>query len=101
MLVKPSSTEGFKRRFGARRSAARPRPRSKTRLREAEPYEPMVQEVIPGGDDELYTLGSYLREDGEALGLFSGRKLRQTPPGVGTCRVGEAVWVRRGRRRRA
>jgi predicted ATP-grasp superfamily ATP-dependent carboligase len=27
------------------------------------------------------------------LGLFCGRKLRQTPPGVGTCRVGEAVWV--------
>src|SRR6476659_3698354 len=53
----------------------------------------MVQERIPGGDDELYTLGSYLRADGEALGLFSGRKLRQTPPGVGTCRVGEAVWV--------
>ena len=25
--------------------------------------------------------------------LFSGRKLRQTPPLVGTCRVGEAVWV--------
>ncbi|HET7555844.1 MAG TPA: hypothetical protein VFJ75_09355, partial [Gaiellaceae bacterium] len=37
--------------------------------------------------------GSYLRADGEPLGLFSGRKLRQTPPGVGTCRVGEAVWV--------
>jgi predicted ATP-grasp superfamily ATP-dependent carboligase len=53
----------------------------------------MVQEVIPGGDDELYTLGSYVRADGKPLGLFSGRKLRQTPPGVGTCRVGEAVWV--------
>jgi predicted ATP-grasp superfamily ATP-dependent carboligase len=53
----------------------------------------MVQELIPGGDGELYSLGSYLRADGEALGLFCGRKLRQTPPGVGTCRVGEAVWV--------
>ena len=53
----------------------------------------MVQELIPGGDECLYTFGSYVNEDGEALGLFSGRKLRQTPPGVGTCRVGEAVWV--------
>jgi predicted ATP-grasp superfamily ATP-dependent carboligase len=52
-----------------------------------------VQELIPGGDDELYSLGSYLAADGEPLGIFSGRKLRQTPPGVGTCRVGEAVWV--------
>jgi predicted ATP-grasp superfamily ATP-dependent carboligase len=53
----------------------------------------MVQELIPGGDDELYSLGSYLRADGEALGLFSGRKLKQVPPLIGTCRVGEAVWV--------
>ena len=27
------------------------------------------------------------------LGTFCGRKLRQTPPVVGTCRVGEAFWV--------
>src|SRR5439155_24444361 len=59
---------------------------------DAEQYEPLVQELVPGGDDALYTLGSYLAADGEALGLFCGRKLRQTPPGVGTCRVGEAVW---------
>ena len=25
--------------------------------------------------------------------MFCGRKLRQTPPGAGTCRVGESVWV--------
>ena len=53
----------------------------------------MVQELIPGGDDELYTVGSYIAADGAVLGLFSGRKLRQSPPGIGTCRVGEAVWV--------
>ena len=53
----------------------------------------MVQELIPGGDDELYTVGSYIAADGTVLGLFSGRKLRQSPPGIGTCRVGEAVWV--------
>jgi predicted ATP-grasp superfamily ATP-dependent carboligase len=53
----------------------------------------MVQELVPGGDDTLYTVGSYLAQDGRALGVFCGRKLRQTPPGIGTCRVGEAVWV--------
>ena len=93
VLVKPSSTEGFKRRF--RRQAFRCETAADVEdaYGQAEPYEPLVQEVIPGGDGELYTLGSYLRADGEPLGLFSGRKLRQTPPGVGTCRVGEAVWV--------
>jgi predicted ATP-grasp superfamily ATP-dependent carboligase len=53
----------------------------------------MVQELIPGGDDTLYTVGSYVSREGVPLGVFSGRKLRQTPPGVGTCRVGEAVWM--------
>ena len=92
VVVKPSATEGFRRRFG--------RPfRCENELdldqayAQAEPYEPLVQELVPGGDDELYTLGSYLAEDGESLGLFCGRKLRQTPPRIGTCRVGEAVWV--------
>ena len=66
----------------------------------AEPYAPMLQEVVPGGDKELYTVGSYLDREGRALGIFSGRKLRQTPRsrklvprGVGSCRHGEAVWV--------
>jgi predicted ATP-grasp superfamily ATP-dependent carboligase len=93
VLVKPSSTEGFKRRFKQQAFRCDTAVEVEDAYAQAEPYEPMVQEVIPGGDGELYTLGSYLRADGEPLGLFSGRKLRQTPPGVGTCRVGEAVWV--------
>jgi len=92
-VVKPSSTEGFKRRFKRQAFRCETAAEVDEAFAQAEPYEPMVQELIPGGDDELYTLGSYLRADGEALGLFSGRKLRQTPPGVGTCRVGEALWV--------
>jgi D-aspartate ligase len=93
VLVKPSSTEGFKRRFGRQAFRCETGVEVERAYDEAEPYEPMVQEEIPGGDGELYTLGSYLAADGEALGLFCGRKLRQTPPGVGTCRVGEAIWV--------
>ena len=93
VLVKPSSTEGFKRRFGKQAFRCESAAEVERAYVEAEPYGPMVQEVIPGGDGELYTLGSYLARDGEALGVFCGRKLRQTPPGVGTCRVGEAVWV--------
>ena len=93
VLVKPSSTEGFKRRFGRQAFRCETRAEVERAFAEAEEYEPLVQELIPGGDEELYTLGSYLTADGEPLGLFCGRKLRQTPPGVGTCRVGEAVWV--------
>jgi D-aspartate ligase len=93
VLVKPSSTEGFKRRFGRQAFRCENREQVERAFTEAEPYEPLVQELVPGGDEQLYTLGSYLAADGRPLGLFCGRKLRQTPPGVGTCRVGEAVWV--------
>jgi D-aspartate ligase len=93
VLVKPSSTEGFKRRFGRQAFRCETGAEVERAFAEAAEYEPLVQELIPGGDEELYTLGSYLAADGEPLGLFCGRKLRQTPPGVGTCRVGEAVWV--------
>ena len=94
VLVKPSDATGFKRRFrrqGFRCETAAELDRA---YEQAEPFAPMVQELIPGGDDALWTLGSYLAGDGEPLGLFCGRKLRQTPPGIGTCRVGEAVWAK-------
>lgn len=92
-LVKPSDPTGFRRAF--RRQAFRCHTRAELdeAFERARPYEPLVQELVPGGDDALYTLGSYLSRDGEALGIFSGRKLRQTPPLVGTARVSEAVWV--------
>lgn len=93
VLVKPSDPTGFRRAF--RRQAFRCATRAEldAAFERARPHDPLVQELIPGGDDALYTLGSYLGRDGEALGVFSGRKLRQTPPGVGTCRVGEARWA--------
>ncbi len=93
VLVKPSSTEGFKRRFKRQAFRCETGEEVENAYAEAEEYEPLVQELVADGDDMLFTLGSYLAADGEALGLFCGRKLRQTPPGgIGTCRVGEAVW---------
>jgi len=93
VLVKPEQHVGFKQRF--RRQAFRCETMAEVdeAYTRAEEFEPMVQELIPGGDDTLYTVGSYLDRNGRPLGVFSGRKLRQTPPGVGTCRVGEALWV--------
>lgn len=93
VLVKPASTEGFKRRFKRQAFRCETGDEVERAFEDAEEYEPLVQELIPGGDGTLFSLGSYLAADGEALGVFCGRKLRQTPPGVGTCRVGEAVWA--------
>ncbi len=93
VLVKPSDPVGFRRRFGRQSFRCETRAEVDAAYERARPFDPLVQEVVPGGDEELYTLGSYLAAGGEAIGLFCGRKLRQTSPGVGTCRVGEAVWV--------
>ena len=93
VLVKPSDPTGFRRAFRRQSFRCESPAELEEAYERARPYDPLVQEFVPGGDDALYTLGSYLAEDGDALGVFSGRKLRQTSPGVGTCRVGEAVWV--------
>jgi predicted ATP-grasp superfamily ATP-dependent carboligase len=93
VLVKPADPVEFKRLHKRQAFRCETEAELEDAYAKAEPFEPMIQELIPGDDDELYTLGSYLDASGEPLGLFSGRKLRQTPPNVGTCRVGEAVWA--------
>jgi D-aspartate ligase len=93
VLVKPADPVEFKRLHERQAFRCETEAELEEAYAKAEPFEPMVQELIPGDDDELYTLGSYLDASGTPLGLFSGRKLRQSPPNVGTCRVGEAVWT--------
>jgi predicted ATP-grasp superfamily ATP-dependent carboligase len=93
VLVKPRDPVGFRREFRRQAFRCEDPETLAADFERARPYRPLVQEFVPGGDEELYTLGSYLDATGEALGLFSGRKLLQTPPGVGSCRIGESVWV--------
>jgi predicted ATP-grasp superfamily ATP-dependent carboligase len=53
----------------------------------------MMQEIVPGGDDQLYTVGSYLDEQSRPLAVFTGHKLRQHPPMFGHCRMAVSRWV--------
>ena len=93
VYLKPSNPIGFKRLYARQAYRCETRAEVEDAYARMAEYEPMVQESIPGGDDHLYTLGSYLAADGEALGLFCGRKLRQTLRWMGSCRVGESLWV--------
>jgi D-aspartate ligase len=93
VLVKPEDPIGFKARFRQQAFRCESLDEVEAAFTRSEEFAPMVQELVPGGDDTLYTVGSYVARDGRALGVFSGRKLRQTPRGIGTCRVGESVWV--------
>lgn len=43
----------------------------------------MLQEYIPGGDDTVWMCNAYFGKDSACRAIFSGRKLRQTPPHAG------------------
>ena len=79
-IFKPVASLAFKRRFG------RPVLVVPSRDELIEVYRRvddcgtlMLQEIVPGGDDELYTVGSYLDAASRPLAVFTGRKLRQHP----------------------
>ena len=93
VLVKPFQPGDFRRRFGVKAFRVETEAELAEAWERARPYDPLVWEFIPGGDDELYTLGSYLDRGGRVLGLFCGRKRLQDPPRVGNARVAESVWV--------
>ena len=53
----------------------------------------MLQDIVPGGDEELYTLGSYLDAQSRPLAQFTGHKLRQHPPQFGHVSMAVSKWV--------
>jgi predicted ATP-grasp superfamily ATP-dependent carboligase len=94
VIFKPAESLAFKQRFR--------RPVLEIPSREALPEvyarvddcgTLMLQEIVPGGDEELYTVGSYLDEQSQALAVFTGRKLRQHPRRFGTSRFAESRWL--------
>jgi predicted ATP-grasp superfamily ATP-dependent carboligase len=93
LIVKPSANVGFRRTHKRQLFRCETPAELEQAYELAAPYEPMVQELIPGNAEGMYTLGSYVDRDGQALGLFSGRKLSQTRGYMGSARAGEAVWV--------
>ena len=53
---------------------------------------PMIlQEIIPGPDENLYKMQGYINSKGVTVGKFFYRKLRQNPPRFGIARVGVSV----------
>jgi predicted ATP-grasp superfamily ATP-dependent carboligase len=91
-IVKPSDGIGFKRAFGRPVIVCDTPEELMAAWERSREHAPMLQEAIPGGDDSLWTVGSYVDAGGRPLGLFCGRKLVQMPRGFGTCAIGEARW---------
>jgi predicted ATP-grasp superfamily ATP-dependent carboligase len=52
----------------------------------------IIQEVIPGGDGCIYVFGGCFDRNSQPVAVFTGRKLRQFPPGFGSASFVESVW---------
>ncbi len=53
----------------------------------------MIQEYIPGGDDQVYIFNGYFNEQSECLASFTGFKIRQHPIHTGCASLGECSWI--------
>ncbi len=92
VILKPRYSPEFRRRFRAQVLEAANPEELRRQWELAAEYRPQLSEVIPGGDSQLWTLGSYRDAQGRPLGSFTGRKLRQWPPRFGTARAAEGSW---------
>lgn len=52
----------------------------------------MLQEFIPGGDDQVYIFNGYFNRQADCLVGFTGHKIRQFPVHVGCASLGENRW---------
>lgn len=52
----------------------------------------MIQEYIPGGDDQVFIFNGYFNEQSDCLAAFTGNKIRQFPIHVGCASLGECKW---------
>ena len=51
----------------------------------------LIQEIIPGGPDKVWLFGSFFK-NGEALGVWTGRKIRQRPMKFGVATFAQSIY---------
>jgi predicted ATP-grasp superfamily ATP-dependent carboligase len=101
VVIKPRSAHEWRKKgiwdqVGARKAILAETPQDLvTEYRSLAPVsaEILVQEYIPGVDSDIVVCCCYIDRDGELLGHFTGRKLRQSPPLFGTGCLVEATPV--------
>jgi D-aspartate ligase len=88
-LIKPVTGQEFAYMFGEKLFVAADVDSAVAAWRKASEhgFETVVQELIPGSQEKIYSLFTYIGRDGEALASVVGRKLRQGPLRFGTSAV--------------
>ena len=52
----------------------------------------MIQEYIPGDDDQIIIFNGYFNQNSDCLAAFTGHKIRQYPVHVGCASLGVCTW---------
>jgi D-aspartate ligase len=90
-LVKPAEGQGFALTFGHKVVVAETADEAVAAWRRAHEhgFDTIVQELIPGSHERVFSLFTYIGVDGEPLADVVGRKVRQGPLHFGTSAVFE------------
>lgn len=94
-IVKPGFGHAWRERFKGRKVLEFDSPETlilafdKYRL---DPQEMVLQEVIPGKEENIAVFGGYFNRDAKPLSVFTGQKTRQYPPLFGSGSLLESRW---------
>jgi len=91
VILKPQSGKSFYEKFKKQVFVVNNLREAKEKYIVCKEYKPMLQEIVPGSDDLCYSLGTYVDKNGQVLGIFTGRKLRQITSGFGIASAAESV----------
>jgi D-aspartate ligase len=92
-IVKPALQREFTNEFGEKVLRAESREEFLKLCEQAGHHPLLAQEIVGAGVDSFYSLCSYIGRDGEAKGVFVGRKLEQYPPDFGTACLVDSRYV--------
>lgn len=92
-IVKPALQREFTNEFGEKVLRAESREDFLALCERAGHHALLAQEIVGAGTDSFYSLCSYVGRDGNAKGVFAGRKLEQYPPDFGTACLVDSRYV--------
>jgi len=92
-IIKPALQREFTNEFGEKVLRAETRNDFFELCERAGHHPLLAQEIVGAGVDSFYSLCSYFGTDGQAKGVFVGRKLEQYPPDFGTACLVDSRYV--------
>ena len=91
-ILKPVYSADFRRRLNRKAIVVEREDELKEKYQQYSHFgELMVQELIPGGEEQLYSVGTLFDQRMELIAVFTGQKLHQYPPNFGSGSLARSV----------